>query len=422
MTVALLLSPLLLSAQGRGQGAHAIPNRYIVLLKDGVDIDAASADIAVKHGGQVDHLYKHALKGFSAELSDARVAELKNDPRIAAISEDYEVFMDAAATAKGGKPQPPPPVQALPTGVDRINAETKTVNGTGIEVAVIDTGIDLTHPDLQANILGGKNCVPRSSSYADGNGHGTHVAGTIAAINNTIGVVGVAPKAKLWSVRVLDNNGSGTWSSVICGIDFVTSQASHIRVANMSLGGTGTSDNCASPTVSALHRAICNSVAAGVTYVVAAGNESDDVKNHVPAAYPEVIAASALTDSNGKACGGGASTGYGADDAFASFSNYATLLADTGRIIGAPGVNILSTWKGGGLNTISGTSMATPHVSGAAALYLQAHPGSTPAQVLAGLLGVAEQKNVNMNNECMSGFSHTASVLHPEPVLRADSL
>ena len=115
-------------------------------------------------------------------------------------------------------------------------------------------------------------------------------------------------------------------------------------------------------------------------------------------------------------------TSYGPDDTFASFSNYATLLQDKVRLLGAPGVSILSTWKGGGYNTISGTSMATPHMAGAAALYVQTHPGSTPAQVLAGLLGIAEQQNTNVNGECTSGYSHTASTLHPEPVLRADAL
>jgi subtilisin family serine protease len=314
--------------------------------------------------------------------------------------------------------------QSLPTGIDRINAELSARDGTGIEVAVIDTGIDTSHPDLKANILGGKNCsTGKPTAYQDGNGHGTHVAGTIAAIKNTVGVVGVAPAAKLWAVRVLDNSGNGSWSSVICGIDFVTSQASHIKVANMSLGGTGTSDVCGLSTTSALHAAICRSVAAGVTYVVAAGNENDDVKNHVPAAYPEVIAVSALADSYGKSCGAGSATSYGADDTFASFSNYATLATDLARIIGAPGVNIYSTWKGGGYNTISGTSMATPHVAGAAALYLQTHPTATPTQVKTALLAAGEAKDTNVNGECATGiFSHVSSTKHPEAVLRTEGL
>lgn len=414
---ALLLFPLFSRAEWSPfqRSGKRVPNQYIITLRDNVDVDAASADLMRRHGGDVLHRYKYAMKGFSATFSDDRVAALLNDPRVASVSEDFAVSMDARSSAT-------PPSQKLPTGVNRINAENKGTNGAGVEVAVIDTGIDLTHPDLKANILGGVNCVPRTKSYADGNGHGTHVAGTIAALGNSIGVVGVAPAAKLWAVRVLDNGGSGTWSSVICGIDFVTSQASHIKVANMSLGGTGANDDCTSATASPLHKAICQSVAAGVTYLVAAGNESDDLKNHVPAAYPEVIAVSALADSNGAACGGGAATSYGPDDSFASFSNYATLPQDKARLLGAPGVSILSTWKGGGTNTISGTSMATPHVAGAAALYLQTHPGATPAQVLAGLLGIAEQQNTNVNGECSSGYSHMASTLHPEPVLRADAL
>ncbi len=292
--------------------------------------------------------------------------------------------------------------------------------GTGVEVAVIDTGIDTSHPDLQGAVLGGTNCVQGASSYQDGNGHGTHVAGTIAARDNAFGVVGVAPEAKLWAVRVLDNNGSGTWSSIICGIDFVTQNASHIKVASMSLGGAGTAGtSCDSST---LRRAICNAVNAGVTFVVAAGNDGKDLQNSVPAAYPEVIVVSALDDTNGAACGGGASNSYGSDDGYASFSNYATTSADKARIIAAPGVSILSTWKGGGYNTISGTSMATPHVSGAAALYVQAHPGATPQNVKNGLLSAAEPANVNFNGECASGkVSHASTSSHPEAALRTES-
>jgi subtilisin family serine protease len=178
-------------------------------------------------------------------------------------------------------------------------------------------------------------------------------------------------------VRVLNNQGSGSWASIICGIDWVTAHADVIKVANMSLGGTGTDDNCGA----GMHQAICNSVAAGVTYAVAAGNESDNAANHVPAAYDEVITVSALADFNGSPGGGGAATCRSdVDDTFADFSNYG---ADVDLI--APGVCILSTWKGGGYNTISGTSMATPHVTGAAALYLSTHAGATPADVKSGL-------------------------------------
>jgi subtilisin family serine protease len=219
------------------------------------------------------------------------------------------------------------------------------------------------------------------------------VAGTSAAVNNTEGVVGIAPEAKLWAVRVLDNRGSGSWSSVICGIDFVTSKApangGPITVANMSLGGTGSDDgNCGLTNNDALHQAICRSVAAGVTYVVAAGNETDNAAKHVPAAYDEVITVSALSDSDGKSGGTGGAPSCRTsekDDYFASFSNFG---ADVD--IAAPGVCVLSTWKGGGYNTISGTSMASPHVAGVAALYIATHPGATPAQVRDALIAAQE--------------------------------
>ena len=216
----------------------------------------------------------------------------------------------------------------------------------------------------------------------DCNGHGTHVAGTIGALDNTIGVVGVTPGARIWPVRVLNPAGSGAWSSVICGIDYVTAHASEIEVANMSLGGSGSDDgNCGRTNNDALHQAICASVAAGVTYAAAAGNESDDAANHVPAAYDEVITVSALADFNGLPGGGAAATCRSdVDDTLADFSNFG---ADVDLI--APGVCILSTWKGGKYNTISGTSMATPHVTGGAALYKSTHPGASPASVKSAL-------------------------------------
>ena len=382
----LLVVVLLASLMGRASAAPAasrpdvIPGQYIVVFNDSVSNPEAVADeMAQQHGLGLLNKYNHALSGFAAVIPDARLEAVRSDPRVQFVSEDRIITIDA---------------QILPTGIDRINAEltaTHTNTGAGVNVAVIDTGIDLTHPDLAANIVGGKNCST-GRSYADGNGHGSHVAGTIAAINNSTGVVGVAPGARLWAVRVLNNQGSGSWSSVICGIDFVTANApangGPITVANMSLGGSGSDDgNCGRTNNDALHQAICRSVAAGVTYVVAAGNETDNAANHVPAAYDEVITVSALSDSDGKPGGmGGAPacrTSEG-DDVFAKFSNFG---ADVD--IAAPGVCIYSTWKGGGYNTISGTSMATPHVTGVAALYVATHPGATPAQVRSALLSSA---------------------------------
>lgn len=410
-----LALPLLSQAAPAGdlveKVAHGkkVAGQYIVVLKENVNVDGAADELSRKHNGRALQVYKHALNGFAIALSDDKVKDLENDPRVALVSPDYEVsIVGKTVNAQA---------QTLPTGIDRINAENKVNKGVGVEVAVIDTGIDSSHPDLKLNIRGGKSCV--GGNYNDQNGHGTHVAGTIAALDNTAGVVGVAPQAGLWAVRVLNAQGSGTWSQVICGIDWVTSQSSRIKVANMSLGGGGTAG--ASCDSDVLHKAICNSVAKGVTYVVAAGNDGADLKNFVPAAYPEVIAATALADSNGKPCGGGSTTSYGADDTFATFSNYATLPQDTVRTIGAPGVSILSTWKGRGYATISGTSMATPHVSGAAALYISTHPGATPTQVRDALIAAGEAAGANVNGECVSGTSHVSSALHLEPVLRADT-
>ena len=196
-------------------------------------------------------------------------------------------------------------------------------------------------------------------SYNDLNGHGTHAAGTVcAAKDNNSGVVGVAPGAGLWAVRVLNSQGWGTWSSIMCGIDWVTARAGTIEVANMSLGGDGAEGSC---TDGGLHQAICASVATGVTYVVAAGNSAADARYFVPASYDEVITVSAIADFDGKPGGTGAPTCQtGFDDTFASFSNYGQDVDLT-----APGVCVLSTYRGNTTATMSGTSMASPHVAGA---------------------------------------------------------
>lgn len=229
----------------------------------------------------------------------------------------------------------------------------------------------MTHPDL--NVSKNISFVQGAKKGNDDNGHGTHVAGIAAAKDDSNGVVGVAPGARIWAVKVLDRNGSGYLSDVIKGIDYVTANTLQIKVANMSLGC-----QCYS---AAMNTAITNSVAAGVTYVVASGNNAMNASTFSPANHPNVIAVSAIVDTDGKCGGQGKPTGYGADDTFASFSNFGSAVD-----IVAPGVNIYSTWKNGGYNTISGTSMASPHVAGAAALYKLAHTDSSPADVKASLL------------------------------------
>lgn len=383
-----------------------IPGRYIVVLKDDVDADAATADLAAAHGLALGHEYRATIKGFSATVPAARLQALADDSRVAFVSEDRAVHAFARPSG-GGSTQP---AQSVPTGVNRIGA--LAVGGAGVTVAVIDTGIDLSHPDLAGNIVANKSCITGKKNGNDDNGHGSHVAGTIAGIDNAIGVVGIAPQAKLAAVKVLNAQGSGSWSSIICGLDWVAANAAayDIAVANMSLGGSGSSDNdCGNTNNDALHQAICRLRDAGVTIVVAAGNESTDAATKVPAAYDDaVITVSALADSDGLSGGAGAATSYGADDTFASFSNYGSPVD-----IGAPGVSIRSTWKGGSYNTISGTSMASPHVAGAAALYLAANPGSSWTQVRDALVAAGEAL----------GAGHTdPSGLHPENVLIASGL
>ncbi len=400
--------------------------RYVVVLKSSVSRSGVVAEEhARRYGATVSKIYRSALKGYAATIPDSRLASLRADSRVDFVAPDTKVStFDSAGT-----------------GIGRVRAVDKANNGTGVNVAVIDTGIDLDHPDLAANIVGGTNCSKGNRGvYDDVNGHGTHVAGVIAAADNGAGVVGVAPEAKLWAVRVLDSGGSGSTSDVICGIDYVDSKSpakgGPITVANMSLGGWGSDDgNCGATNADAMHAAICRAVSDGVTFVVAAGNGMTDVNRIWPASYDEVLTVSALGDSDGAPCSGGAATAHSADDTFATFSNYAMSAADRAHLIAAPGVGIYSTYKGGGYATLNGTSMASPHVAGAAALYVAAHPGATPAQVGSALRAAAEPNDVNFNGECpsstsgkrggttVSGVSHRdTSTRHPEPVLRADSL
>jgi hypothetical protein len=364
------------------RGEPVVPGQFIVVANSGFD----PAQIAADHAAIPVHVYRIASRGFAARLSELQINRLRNDPRVNNVVSDRRVTTAHHRPGHGGD-SGTGTTEIIPTGINRIDAEevSTTAGFAGAIVAIIDTGIDLDHPDLNVS----QNCWfsaygPTRADADDGNGHGTHVAGTVGARANTSGVKGVAPGVELCPVRVLDSSGSGTWSSIIAGIDYVTARKKagvNIKVANMSLGGCATivfiwcaleppagNDSCGEvggTVQDPLHKAICNSTAAGVFYSVAAGNDGENALYFVPAAYPEVITVSAIADYDGR--GGGAKKpprgcNYGPDDTFATFSNYGASVD-----LAAPGVCIVSTYRGGGTKSLSGTSMAAPHVAGAIA-------------------------------------------------------
>jgi subtilisin family serine protease len=362
---------------------EAAPGRVIVLLRDGADADAA-ATRARGHGARVDRTFRTALRGYVAEVGPGQARRLAADPAVAAVVPDARIAGDEGIIA-----------QHTPYGVRRIFGTKSTaarINGADervdADVAIFDTGIDPTHTDL--NVAGGYNCTTSTrSAWKDEQGHGTHVAGTVGAIDNGSGVVGVAPGVRLWSVRILDRNGEGYLSWWICGLDWIAAQKDPadpsrplIEAVNMSVTRWGSDDgNCGKTNNDALHQAICRVVAKGITVVAAAANDSGAASKRTPAAYNEVITVSALADSDGKpgALGGNLCYSWGTydkDDTFADFSNYGH---DVDLI--APGKCIYSTKRGETYGYSSGTSMAAPHVAGAAALYLASRPGAPPSEV-----------------------------------------
>lgn len=381
-----------LMASSAGASAGGAQQSYIVVLEPGTrNVPQVATDLARAHGGKVGFVYEHALEGFSATISAQGAAALARNPRVAYVNENRAVWAFA---------------ESVPTGVSRIDglaAHTGGATGKGTRVAIIDTGIDSDHPDLQGNLdwLSGYNCISPGASPEDDQGHGTHVAGTVAAERgNDTGVVGVAPEATLIPIKVLDSSGSGTWEQVICGIDRVAALnavGTKVHVANMSLGGPGTHDgtSCTAPGPDAMYQAICRAIASGTTFVVAAGNDARDASGFVPAAYPEVVTVSAFSDTNGSKSNAGC-TGRGpfrtCDEVFASFSNYGSIVD-----VIAPGVNINSTTIGGGYGTKSGTSMASPHAAGVAALVLSMQPGLSPAGVAAHLRATGQCPDGNEN-------------------------
>ncbi len=334
-----------------------IPGQYIVVFKKDVTNSRGLATAMARQSRiTLGKVFSFALKGFSGRMPAAVADRLRLDPNVAYIEQEHYAFVNA---------------QSLPTGVDRIEGEMNFGGGGGsAAIAIVDTGIDLDHPDL--NVVHGVTCIRRSFFFVfgdcnspgtgnDDNFHGSHVAGTAAAKDDGNGVVGVAPGFPLWAVKVLDQNGSGSTSTVIAGLDYIAQHAGEVAVANLSLGfGSHQQSVC---------NALTNLINAGVVPVVSAGNDSASVNNNnSPADCPGVITVSALADFDGLPGGGASPTcRTDEDDSFANFSNYGPDVD-----IMAPGVCIYSTWKDGGYGTANGTSMSAPHVAGTVARYISA--------------------------------------------------
>ena len=340
-------------SQDQGPPEGVIPGQYIVVFKDEVQNPTAVArEHAQRHGAEVLFTYQHSIKGYAARFPEGRLDEVLADEQVAYVESDETAYAQA---------------QTLPWGINRIDADVSSTdagNGsdavTNVNAYIIDSGI-YRHTDL--NVVGHVNFA--GGNNTDCNGHGTHVAGTVAAKDNTSYVVGAAPGAPLTGVKVLGCNGSGSYSGAIKGVDWVTANARQPAIANMSLGG---------PRSQALDDAVTNSAASGIFYSIAAGNDGVDACTQSPArvgaGIDNGIATVAATDTS---------------EAETSWSNYGSCVD-----IWAPGANIRSTSKTGGTTTMSGTSMAAPHAGGGAVLYLSSHTSMNPSGVESALKNVAK--------------------------------
>ncbi|MEP6731646.1 MAG: S8 family serine peptidase [bacterium] len=351
--VASPVTPFAPSAAALSKAAAVIPGQYIVRFRTGALTPLQNAmSVQQVYGGVVERVYASALNGAVIHLSESAAAALRLDPRVEAIEQD-QIF--TAQTVQNNPPS---------WGLDRIDQRNRPLSasysygptGSGVTAYIIDTGINFAQADFNGRASGGFDAITAGGNASDCYGHGTHVAGTVGSTT-----YGVAKAVKLVAVRVMDCAGNGSSSSVLAGIDWVTQHAVRPAVANMSLGGGSSL---------MIDQAVEASIAAGITYAVSAGNNTTDACTQSPASAPDAITVGATDNA----------------DAFAYFSNYGNCVD-----INAPGMNITSLWIGasGATNTISGTSMATPHVAGAIALFLQNNPAATPAQVRTALISNA---------------------------------
>jgi len=350
-------------AQAQPSKAVGSPDRYIVVLKEGASDPGRTANGMARHYGlRVGHVYGHALGGFSAVIPNERVAAVRSDERVEYVEPDKTYYAVA---------------QTLPWGINRIDADkssTDAGNGSGsvsnVNAYIIDSGI-YRHTDL--NVDGHVNFTG-DGKPTDCFGHGTHVAGTVAAKDNAAAVVGAAPDAQLTGVKVLGCDGSGTLTNILKGIDWVTANAKKPAIANMSLSG---------PTSQTLDDAVRRSAGSGLFYSIAAGNNGAKACNYSPARA-------------GAGTNNGIMTTAATDkfDQEPSWSNFGSCVD-----VWAPGVGILSTWKGGGTELEKGTSQAAAHVGGGGALYLSSHTGAGPSKVESVIKQAAKNTTNTSKNE-----------------------
>lgn len=422
-----------------GKPGDIAPGRYFVRFRSNVQAAAVAQELSHRHGFKVGHVYQYTVRGMAIQVPPQAEAGILNalarDPRVESVGHDRYIGLFA---------------QSVPKGVNRINAEpgVGANNGNSIRVAVFDTGLDFNHPDLAANIdfdnsadcvlwgtLLGDCLVPAGQ---DDHWHGTFVGGVIAALNDGTDVIGVAPVAQLIAVKVLDSSGSGLFTDIIAGVDYIArlngSPSTRVHVANMSLGATcpDCTDNSTDPTFRAFHDSVRALVDSGTTLVVAAANDGANADHTIPAAYDEVVTVSAIADSDGQPGGFGPAQQLTSgppmpDDTFAWFSNFGPDV----DVIG-PGVKELSLNLGGGTFVSSGTSFSSPHTAGVAAIFyrhwMDTHGGALPTP------GTVRQALIE-TGECHEGnggvFHGTVGCLEvwpgdpdglAEPLVRADNI